>query len=133
MILESQPGNSLPRPALHAPIGRGLYLRLSLSKKSIIQAVAWHADSSGSPDYFTEEEAVALVDAAPSYPTSAWPSGSCSGPACGCRRPWRCGVSEALALRRVDLRLDQDPPIIVVRADSPGNKGQEGPGGPCTG
>ena len=28
------------------------------------------------PDYFTEEEAGALVDAAPSYPT-AWPSGSC--------------------------------------------------------
>ena len=35
-------------------------------------------------------------------------------------------VSEALALRRVDLRLDQDPPIIVVRADSPGNKARKG-------
>ncbi len=35
-------------------------------------------------------------------------------------------VSEALALRQVDLRLDQDPPIIVVRADSPGNKARKG-------
>ena len=35
-------------------------------------------------------------------------------------------VSEALALRRVDLRLDQDPPIIVVRADSLGNKARKG-------
>ena len=35
-------------------------------------------------------------------------------------------VSEALALRRVDLRLDQHPPIIVVAADSPGNKGRRG-------
>ena len=35
-------------------------------------------------------------------------------------------VSEALALRRVDLRLDQDPPITVVRADSPGNKARKG-------
>ena len=35
-------------------------------------------------------------------------------------------VSEALALRRVDLRLDQDPPIIVVPADSPGNKARKG-------
>ena len=42
-------------------------------------------------------------------------------------------VSEALALRRVDLRLDQDPPIILVQADSPGNKAQQGPGGPCAG
>ena len=31
-------------------------------------------------------------------------------------------VSEALALRRVD----QEPPIIVVRADSPGNKARKG-------
>ena len=69
------------------------------------------------PDYFTEEEAVALVDAAPSYPTRM-----------AFRIMLRTGlrVSEALALRRVDLRLDQDPPIIVVRADSPGNKAKKG-------
>ena len=69
------------------------------------------------PDYFTEEEADALVDAAPSYPTRM-----------AFRVMLRTGlrVSEALALRRVDLRLDQDPPIIVVRADSPGNKARKG-------
>ena len=69
------------------------------------------------PDYFTEEEAVALVDAAPSYPTRM-----------AFRIMLRTGlrVSEALALRRMDLRLDQDPPIIVVRADSPGNKARKG-------
>ena len=69
------------------------------------------------PDYFTEEEAAALVDAAPSYPTRM-----------AFRIMLRTGlrVSEALALRRVDLRLDQDPPIIVVRADSPGNKARKG-------
>ena len=32
----------------------------------------------------------------------------------------------ALALRRVDLHLDQDPPIIIIRADSPGNKARKG-------
>ena len=68
------------------------------------------------PDYFTEEEAVALVDAAPSYPTRM-----------AFRIMLRTGlrVSEALALRRVDLRLDQHLPIIVVAADSPGNKGSQ--------
>ena len=35
-------------------------------------------------------------------------------------------MSEALALRQVDLRLDQNPPIIVVEADSPGNKARKG-------
>ena len=69
------------------------------------------------PDYFTEEEAGVLVDAAPSYPARM-----------AFRIMLRTGlrVSEALALRRVDLRLDQDPPIIVVAADSPGNKGRRG-------
>ena len=69
------------------------------------------------PDYFTEEEAGALVNAAPSYPARM-----------AFRIMLRTGlrVSEALALRRVDLRLDQEPPIIVVRADSPGNKGRKG-------
>ena len=69
------------------------------------------------PDYFTPEEAAALVEGAPSYPTRM-----------AFRIMLKTGlrVSEALALRRVDLRLDQDPPIIVVRADSPGNKARRG-------
>ena len=69
------------------------------------------------PDYFTEEEAGALVKAAPSYPARM-----------AFRIMLKTGlrVSEALALRRVDLRLDQHPPIIVVAADSPGNKGRKG-------
>ena len=69
------------------------------------------------PDYFTEEEAVALVEAAPSYPARM-----------AFRIMLKTGlrVSEALALRRVDLRLDQEPPIIVVQADSPGNKARKG-------
>ena len=69
------------------------------------------------PDYFTEEEAGALVNAAPSYPARM-----------AFRIMLKTGlrVSEALALRRVDLRLEQEPPIIVVAADSPGNKGRKG-------
>ena len=69
------------------------------------------------PDYFTPDEAAALVEGAPSYPTRM-----------AFRIMLKTGlrVSEALALRRVDLRLDQDPPIIVVRADSPGNKARKG-------
>ncbi len=35
-------------------------------------------------------------------------------------------MSEALALRQAVLRLAQDPPIIVVEADSPGNKARKG-------
>ena len=70
------------------------------------------------PNYFTEEEAATLVDAAPSYPTCM-----------AFRIMLRTGlrVSETLALRRVDLRLDKHPLIIVVRADSPGSKGREVP------
>ena len=70
------------------------------------------------PDCFTEEEADALMDDAPSYPTRM-----------AFRTMLKTGlrVSESLAPRRVDLRLDQDPPIIVVRADSPGSKGREVP------
>ena len=69
------------------------------------------------PDYFTPEEAAALVEGAPSYPTRM-----------AFRIMLKTGlrVSEALALRRVDLRLDQDPPIIVARADSPCNKARKG-------
>ena len=64
------------------------------------------------PDYFTGRGR-RPGQAAPSYPTRM-----------AFRIMLKTGlrVSEALALRRVDLRLDQDPPIIVVRADSPGNK-----------
>ena len=52
------------------------------------------------PDYFTEEGGRALVDAAPSYPARM-----------AFRIMLKTGlrVSEALALRRVDLRLDQAP------------------------
>ncbi len=69
------------------------------------------------PDYFTEEEAAALVEAAPSYPTRM-----------AFRIMLKTGlrVSETLALRRTDLRLYLHPPIIVVRADSPGNKAKKG-------
>ena len=69
------------------------------------------------PDYFTPEEAASLIEGAPSYPTRM-----------AFRLMLKTGlrVSEALALRRVDLRLDQDPPIIMVRADSPGNKARKG-------
>ena len=79
--------------------------------------VGWHADYSVSPTISPEEEAAALVEAAPSYPTRM-----------AFRIMLKTGlrVSEALALRHVDLRLDQDPPIIVVRADSPGNKARKG-------
>ena len=71
------------------------------------------------PDYFTEEEAAALVDAAPSYPARM-----------AFRIMLKTGlrVSEALALRRVDLRLDQHPPIIVVRGRLAGQQGRAGAG-----
>ena len=104
-----------PQPALRAPRAWATFA-LSLSKKSL------YGDSMARrlqrlPDYFTEEEAGALVNAAPSYPARM-----------GFRIMLRTGlrVSEALALRRVDLRLDQDPPIIIIRADSPGNKARKG-------
>ena len=69
------------------------------------------------PDYFTPDEAEALVTAAPTYPTRM-----------AFRIMLRTGlrVSEALALRRSDVRLDQDPPLIMVRADSLGNKAKKG-------
>ena len=35
-------------------------------------------------------------------------------------------VSEALSLRRSDLRLGQDPPMISVRPEAPGNKARKG-------
>ena len=52
------------------------------------------------PDYFTTEEAKALVAAAPSYPVRM-----------AIRVMLRTGlrVSECLSLRPTDLRLNQDP------------------------
>ena len=69
------------------------------------------------PDYFTTDEAEALVEAAPSYPTRM-----------AFRIMLRTGlrVSEALSLRRSDLRLNQDPPVISVRPEAPGNKARKG-------
>ena len=69
------------------------------------------------PDYFTPEEAAALVEGARSYPTRM---------AFQLMLKTGLRVSEALVLRRVDLRLDQKPPTIVVLADSPGNKARKG-------
>ena len=69
------------------------------------------------PDYFTPDEAGALVDAARSYPTCM-----------AFRIMLRTGlrVSEALSLSRADLRLGQERPVISVRADAPGNKSRKG-------
>ena len=76
------------------------------------------------PDYFTPEEATALVEGAPSYPTRM-----------AFRIMLKTGlrVSEALALRRVDLRLDQDPPDHRGAGRLPGQQGTQGPRGPCAG
>jgi integrase len=35
-------------------------------------------------------------------------------------------VSEALSLRRSDLRLNQDPPVISARPEAPGNEARKG-------
>ena len=74
------------------------------------------------PDYFTEEEA-----GRPGRRRAQLP-----GTRMAFRIMLRTGlrVSEALALRRVDLRLDQHPPIIVVRGRLAGQQGPQGPGGP---
>ena len=79
------------------------------------------------PDYFTAEEARALVAAAPSYPTRM-----------AMRIMLRTGlrVSECLSLCAADLRLSQDPPIISLRPEVTGNKskrGREVPGCPVPG
>ena len=57
------------------------------------------------PDYFTTEEAAALVDAAPSYPVK---------------------MAMRVMLRPADLRLHQDPPIISLRPEVTGNKAKRG-------
>ena len=69
------------------------------------------------PDYFTAEDAQALVAAAPSYPTRM-----------AMRIMLRTGlrVSECLSLCAADLRLSQDPPIISPRPEVTGNKSKEG-------
>ena len=72
------PGQIPPQPALHAPRPWAIFA-VSLSKRSLYGG-SMARRLQRIPDYFTEEEAVALVDAAPSYPI-AWPSGSCSRPA----------------------------------------------------
>ena len=76
------------------------------------------------PDYFTEEEAAALVDAAPSYPARM-----------AFRIMLKTGlrVSEALALRRVDLRLENAPADHRRRGRLAGQQGPQGPGGPSAG
>ena len=76
------------------------------------------------PDYFTEEEAGALVNAAPSYPARM-----------AFRIMLRTGlrVSEALALRRVDLRLGPAPADHRRRGGLAGQQGPQGPGGPGAG
>ena len=69
------------------------------------------------PNYFTTEEASALVEAAPSYPVKM-----------AMRVMLRTGlrVSECLSLRPADLRFNQDPPIISLRPEVTGNKSKRG-------
>ena len=69
------------------------------------------------PDYFTPNEASALVAAATSYQVRM-----------AMRIMLRTGlrVSECLSLRPADLRLNQDPPILSLRPDVPGNKAKRG-------
>ena len=69
------------------------------------------------PDYFTAEDAQALVAAAPSYPTRM-----------AMRIMLRTGlrVSECLSLCAADLRLSQDPPIISLLPEVTGNKSKKG-------
>ena len=76
------------------------------------------------PDYFTQEEARALL----------WATDSANNRLV-LRLMLRCGlrVSEALVLRPSDLRLDQDPPVISLPADIPGNKAQGATGDTDTG
>ena len=68
------------------------------------------------PDYFTTDEARALVTAAPSYPTRM-----------AMRIMLRAGlrVSECLSLCAADLRLSQDPPIIFLRPEVTENKSKK--------
>ena len=69
------------------------------------------------PDYFTAEEAAALVQASPSYQVRM-----------AMRIMLRTGlrVSECLSLCASDLRLSQSPPIISLRPGVRGNKAKKG-------
>ena len=69
------------------------------------------------PDYFTPEEAKALLAEAPSYQVRM-----------AMRVMLRTGlrVGECLSLRPADLRLKQDPPIISLRPEVTGNKSKKG-------
>ena len=69
------------------------------------------------PDYFTAEDAQALVAAAPSYQVRM-----------AMRVMLRTGlrVGECLSLRPADLRLSQAPPIISLRPEVTGNKAKKG-------
>ena len=75
------------------------------------------------PDYFTPEEARALVAAAPSYQVRM-----------AMRVMLRTGlrVGECLSLRAADLRFNQAPPIISPQARGDGEQEQEGTRGPHT-
>ena len=68
------------------------------------------------PDYFTQEEAQALLLATDSADVRL-----------AMRLMLRCGlrVSEALAVRPSHLRLDRTPAILSLPADIPGNKGKQ--------
>ena len=69
------------------------------------------------PDYFTPEEARALIAAATSYQVRM-----------AMRVMLRTGlrVGECLSLRAADLRFNQDPPIISLRPEVTGNKAKRG-------
>ena len=69
------------------------------------------------PDYFTPEEAKALLAEAPSYQVRM-----------AMRVMLRTGlrVGECLSLRPADLRLKQAPPIISLRPEVTGNKSKKG-------
>ena len=69
------------------------------------------------PDYFTSEEARALVAAAPSYQV-------CMAMRVMLRTGLRVG--ECLSLRAADFRFNRAPPIISLRPEVTGNKSKKG-------
>ena len=114
-ILESHPGISRPYQLCTLPC-RGLFFGRRFPKCNSA-AVGWRAVVNGSTATSPKRNPTSWSTPAPSYPTHM-----------AFRIMLRNGLrmSETLALRRVDLRLYQDPPIIVARADSPGNKARKG-------
>ena len=113
--------NATPPPGTdtHQPCGKASAAGTlaPLVAKIPCEAIGCQERSSRSQTISRRKWRRALLEGAPSYPARI-----------AFRLMLKIGlrVSEALALRRVDLRLDQDPPIIVVRADSPGNKARKG-------